>query len=164
MLTQFLSISKFSTISALSIALVIGSISLASAERSNQKRNQIVKAYTDLIYYKKLYPEFGNRRLQSTNVAPGDRAYWVEWRAIYQAVDREINYGETNCGDGVSYNWKLKDYDRQTSSGYTSRSLNRIADVVFEQRRTQLGKVVKSDWNNIRKQIEMTDRTACFLP
>jgi hypothetical protein len=150
---------------ALTIALILGSTTLARADRSNPTRSKIVKAYTDLIYYNKLYPEFGTRRLQSPDVAPGDASYWREWRAIYQAVDRDVTYGEINCGDGVSQDWRLADFDRQSSAESSSGSLDRIADVIVNQRRDRLGnQLTTDDWQQIRKTIEMTDRVACFLP
>lgn len=159
------SMAKFSTICVFAIALTLGNTTIASADRPNPTRNNIVKTYTDLIYYNKLYPEFGNRRLQSPDVAPGDASYWREWRAIYQAVDREVKYGEINCGDGVSQDWRLADYDRQTSAEYTSRSLDRITNVIFKQRRQRLGdQITTREWRTIRKKIELTDRVACFLP
>ncbi|MGL5059791.1 MAG: hypothetical protein ACRC62_07385 [Microcoleus sp.] len=73
-------ISRFSTICAVTIALILGAGNPAKAE----SREQAVDKLTDYLFYR-VNPELNNRKLQ-----PGDREYIRQWQKLREAIDPRV--------------------------------------------------------------------------
>jgi hypothetical protein len=82
MSNQFLSISKFSAVCTLTIALLLGGASLAKAE----SRDQSVDTVTDSLFHN-VNPELKRRKIRTS-----ESAYIQEWQVIRQVVDRGLRY------------------------------------------------------------------------
>ena len=137
------SVSKFSAVCVLALALAIAGTNLASAgSRDLESRTQAVDRLTDWFFYK-VNPQLGGRKLRSR-----DSYYVREWNAIRSTVDREMITTPGDCvGDAF---W---DFDAR----YHGRSLDRIADTIWAIRDPSGDKtradVSKQEWQKLRNSI-----------
>ncbi|WP_332954830.1 hypothetical protein [Microcoleus sp. AR_TQ3_B6] len=137
------SVSKFSAVCVLALALAIAGTNLASAgSRDLESRTQAVDRFTDWFFYK-VNPQLGGRKLRSS-----DSYYIREWNAIRSTVEREMIATPGDCvGDAF---W---DFD----SRYHGRSLDRIADTIWDIRDPSGDKtradVSKQEWQKLRDSI-----------
>src|SRR6476661_3844127 len=138
------SVSKFSAVCVLALALAIAGTNLASARsRDLESRTQAVDRFTDWFFYK-VNPQLGGRKLRSDDSS----AYIREWNAIRSTVDREMIATPGDCvGDAF---W---DFDAR----YHGRSLDRIADTIWDIRDPSGDKtradVSKQEWQKLRDSI-----------
>ena len=138
------SVSKFSAVCVLALALAIAGTNLASAgSRDLESRTQAVDRFTDWFFYK-VNPQLGGRKLRSEDSS----VYIREWNAIRSTVDREMITTPGDCvGDAY---W---DFD----SRYHRRSLDRIADTIWDIRDPSGDKtradVSKQEWQKLRNSI-----------
>jgi hypothetical protein len=136
--------SKFSAVCVLALALAIAGTNLASAgSRDLESRTQAVDRFTDWFFYK-VNPQLGGRKLRSDDSS----AYIREWNAIRSTVDREMIATPGDCvGDAY---W---DFD----AGYYGRSLDRIADTIWDIRDPSGDKtradISKQEWQKLRNSI-----------
>jgi hypothetical protein len=86
------SVSKFSAVCVLALALAIVGTNLASAgSRDLESRTQAVDRFTDWFFYK-VNPQLGERKLRANDV------YYVrEWNAIRSTVERNDYYTRRLC-------------------------------------------------------------------
>jgi hypothetical protein len=142
MVKSFPSLSKFSAVCALTIALVLGGANLASA---NQSRTQSVDSVTDWLFYN-VNPELNRRKLQSD-----DSEYIQEWNAIRAVVDTGLRYDARNSKSMACDvpDWYFENNDEAFR--------DRLADAIFYHRHPEMnGQPIRStDRTSIRKWTKL---------
>jgi hypothetical protein len=146
-------ISRFSTICALTVALILGAGNPAKAE----SRAQAVDRLTDVLFYR-VNPELNNRKLQS-----GDREYISEWQKLREAIDRRVKSVQEVCfrpAPGET-GWEFTAIEGQTYQ----QTYDVLADVIFYSRHPQRegqqihrgDRVSTSEWLAIRREMYLSN-------
>jgi hypothetical protein len=119
MRTPFLTLSKFSTACALTIALTLGGATIASA---NQPREQSVNSVTDSLFYN-VNPELQRRPIQAD-----ESNYIQEWNVIREVVDGGLRYKKMNPKTNYCEmpDWYFDNKDEAFR--------DRLADAIFNHR------------------------------
>jgi hypothetical protein len=149
MRSSCLSISKFSTACAVTIALVLGGATLASA---NESREQSVDRVTDWLFGN-VHPELNRRKLQSD-----ESDYIQEWHVIRAVVDTGLQYDETNAKSSACDvpDWYFSNHDTALK--------DRLADAIFYYRHPEMKgqKIDRSDrsavqeWNKLQRSMNVS--------
>jgi hypothetical protein len=146
------SVSRFSMVCTIAIALVFGSPNLAKAE----SREQAVDRLTDFLFYK-VNPQLNNRKLQ-----PGDREYSNEWQKLREAIDPRVKSVQEVCYSPApgETGWEFTTINGETYE----QTYDRLADIIFYSRHPQAtGKIRTGDrsssyaWLAIRDKIYISN-------
>jgi hypothetical protein len=146
MTKSFPSLSKFSAVCALTIALVLGGANLASA---NQSREQSVDSVTDWLFYN-VNPELNRRKLQSD-----ESDYIQEWQAIRAVVNTGLRYDARNSNSRACQipDWYFDNDDEAFR--------DRLADAIFYHRHPEMNgqPISRTDrysirtWNKLKRSM-----------
>jgi len=143
------SVSRFSMLCAIAIALIVSSPTLAKAE----SRDRAVDRLTDFLFYK-VNPQLNNRKLQ-----PGDREYIRQWQKLREAIDPRVKSVQEVCysPEPGETGWEFTVIDGQTYE----QTYDRLADTIFYSRHPQRtgqpipknDQISISEWSAIRREI-----------
>lgn len=138
------SVSNFSAVCVLALALAIAGTNLASAgSRDLELRTQAVERFTDWFFYK-VNPQLGGRKLRSDDFS----VYIREWNAIRSTVDREMITKPGDCVGDAYWDFYYRSH---------GRSLDRIADTIWDIRDPSGDKtradISKQEWQKLRDSI-----------
>lgn len=147
------SVSKFSMVGALAIALAFISPNLAKAE----SREQAVDRLTDFLFYR-VNPQLNNRKLQA-----GDREYSNQWRRLREAIDPRVKSVQEVCfrpapGDT---GWEFTTINGETYE----QTYDLLADTIFYSRHPQRtgqpipksDRIGISEWSAIRREMYISN-------
>lgn len=147
------SVSKFSMILTLTIALVLGGANLAKAE----SRDRAVDRLTDFLFYK-VNPQLNNRKLQ-----PGDREYIRQWQKLREAIDPGVKSAQEVCyrPEPGETGWEFTVVNGETYE----QTYDRLADTIFYSRHPQRtgqpipknDQISISEWSAIRQYMYISN-------
>ncbi|MEG5161780.1 hypothetical protein QUB37_15200 [Microcoleus sp. AT3-A2] len=143
------SLSRFSMVCSLAIALVLSSPNLAKAE----SREQAVDQLTDFLFYR-VNPQLNNRKLQA-----GDREYSNQWRRLREAIDPRVKSVQEVCFRPAPGNtgWEFTTINGETYE----ETYDLLADTIFYSRHPQRtgqpipksDRIGISEWSAIRREM-----------
>lgn len=143
------SVSRFSIICTIAIALLLLGPNPATAE----SRSQAVDRLTDFLFYK-VNPQLKNRQLQT-----GDRNYITEWQKLREAIDPRVKSVQEVC---YSPTPEETGWEFTTINGETyEQTYDRLTDTIFYSRHPQRtgqpipknDKISTSEWSAIRQYM-----------
>ena len=147
------SLSRFSIVFSLAIALVLSSPNLAKAE----SREQAVDRLTDFLFYR-VNPQLNNRKLQA-----GDREYSNQWRRLREAIDPRVKSVQEVCFRPApeETGWEFTTINGETYE----QTYDLLADTIFYSRHPQRTgqQIPKSDrigiseWSAIRREMYISN-------
>ncbi len=147
------SISRFSMVCAIAIALLLSSPTLAKAE----SRDRAVDRLTDFLFYK-VNPQLNNRKLQE-----GDREYIRQWQKLREAIEPRVKSVQEVCfrpAPGET-GWEFTPINGETYE----QIYDRLADTIFYSRHPQRtgqpipknDKISTSEWSAIRQYMYISN-------
>jgi hypothetical protein len=147
------SVSRFSMVGAVAIALILGGPNLAKAE----SRDRAVDRLTDFLFYK-VNPELNNRKLQA-----GDRNYILEWQRLRAEIDPRVKPAQEVCnspGPG-DIGWEFTVINGETYE----QTYDRLADIIFYSRHPQMtgqpisigDRARSNEWLAIRREMYISN-------
>ncbi|MEG5098263.1 MULTISPECIES: hypothetical protein [unclassified Microcoleus] len=147
------SVSRFSMVGALAIALVLSSPNLAKAE----SREQAVDRLTDFLFYR-VNPQLNNRKLQA-----GDREYSNQWRRLREAIDPRVKSVQEVCFRPApeETGWEFTTINGETYE----QTYDLLADTIFYSRHPQRtgqqipknDRIGISEWSAIRREMYISN-------
>ena len=147
------SISRFSMVCTIALALLLSSPTLAKAE----SRGQAVDRLTDFLFYK-VNPQLNNRKLQT-----GDRNYITEWQRLREAIDPQVKSLQEVCYSPApgETGWEFTTINGETYE----QTYDRLADTIFYSRHPQRtgqpipknDKISISEWSAIRQYMYISN-------
>ncbi|MEG4535010.1 hypothetical protein [Microcoleus sp. D2_18a_D3] len=156
MLIEWLSIksvSRFSMVGVLAIALVLSSPNIAKAE----SREQAVDQLTDFLFYR-VNPQLNNRKLQA-----GDREYSNQWRRLREAIDPRVKSVQEVCFRPApeETGWEFTTINGETYE----QTYDLLADTIFYSRHPQRtgqpipksDRIGISEWSAIRREMYISN-------